>query len=306
MRISPSILYDTCYRQYGIGAFNVFNAEQVHGVFRGAKAAGLPVLIQITPVARNYMHTRMLESMISAAALLYPEVNYAIHLDHGTEAHCLDAIESGGYDSIMIDASHESFEDNIRITGAIVQKAHAKGILVEAELGVLAGVEDDLSVDEESARYTHPDEAHEFVKRTGCDSLAVAIGTSHGAYKFSGEASLRLDILERIAASLPNKFPLVLHGASAVPEELVERINQYGGTLKQDAKGVSPQDLNGAIARGVCKINIATDMRLLWCGITREFFANDPDKFDPIISGATYMNELEQFVKQKCEGLRVD
>jgi len=302
MRTPSHELLKNGYGKYATGAFNVFNAEQVHGVMRGAQASKMPVLMQLTPVARNYMHDKVLRAVIQAAGEIYHQVKYAIHLDHGIYEHCVDAIQSGGYDSVMIDASHEEFEKNIQITSEIVKLAHDKGITVEAELGVLSGVEDDLSVDAGMAHYTNPGQALEFVERTHCDSLAIAIGTSHGAYKFSGNQSLRIDILEKIHDMLPG-FPFVLHGASAVPSTETRRINNAGGRLEKDAQGTRLYELQAAIKLGVCKVNIATDMRLIWTRIHREFFKNSPELFDPIIPGKEYMNELEKFVSQKCLSL---
>jgi fructose-bisphosphate aldolase, class II len=299
MRTSIHQLYEKAYTNYGIGAFNVFNAEQVHGVFRGAMVSVSPVIIQLTPVAREYLHAEMLNSIIADAEKIYPEVEFIVHLDHGNYEHCLEAVEMGGYNSIMIDASHEPFEENIRITKEIVDRAHAHGIAVEAELGVLSGVEDHLNIDEKHSFYTNPAQAREFVERTGCDSLAVAVGTSHGAYKFSGGAGLQLSVLAEIQKQLP-LFPLVLHGASAVPFDEVERINRAGGQLQTDAKGTDPDELLEAIKLGVCKVNIATDMRLIWTRIHREFFQNEPEKFDMVVPGKRYMDELESFVANKC------
>ncbi len=302
MRTATQQLFSKCYGKYAIGAYNVFNAEQVHGIMRGAGNAGLPVLLQITPVARNYMSDKVLRSIIDAASHLYPETDYAIHLDHGNPEHCKDAIQSGGYDSVMIDASHESFMKNIAITSEIVKMAHDNNMAVEAELGVLSGMEDDMTVNDDQARFTQPDQVAEFVEKTRCDSLAIAIGTSHGAYKFKGDQSLRLDILEKIQKMIP-QFPFVLHGASAVPYNEIRRINEYGGKLDEDARGVRLFELQAAIASGVCKVNIATDMRLIWARLHREFFKNSPELFDPIIPGKKYMDELEKFVSQKCLSL---
>lgn len=304
MRISIQKLYQQAYGKYGIGAFNVFDAEQVHGIFRGARKAGAPVIIQLTPVARDYLHPQMLEAILGAAGLIYPEVNFAVHLDHGNFDHCINAIESGFYNSVMIDASHEKYEDNILITRNIVAEAHPRGIAVEAELGILSGVEDHLSVEGNQAFGTDPDQAEEFVRLTGCDSLAVAAGTSHGAYKFAGGSGLQLAILEEIQKRVPG-FPLVLHGASAVPPEEVTRINLAGGRISANARGTDPHELLQAISYGVCKINIATDMRLIWTRIHREFFRDSPDKFDMVIPGREYMNSLEDFVYQKCKSLNL-
>jgi fructose-bisphosphate aldolase, class II len=299
MRTDILDIYHKAYGNYAIGAFNVFNAEQVHGVIRGASVSQTPAIIQLTPVARDYMHPEMLRSILLAAEEIYPEVEFAIHLDHGNHAHCMAAIHSGGYNSIMIDASHEPFEENIRITKEIVERAHNHGIAVEAELGTLSGVEDDISVEAGKARFTNPAQASEFVERTGCDSLAVAIGTSHGAYKFGGGTGLQLEILKQIQERLPG-YPIVLHGASAVPLHEVARINNAGGQLKADAKGTNPYELLQAIKLGVCKVNIATDMRLIWTRVHREFFQQEPEKFDMVLPGKTYIDELEKFVANKC------
>jgi fructose-bisphosphate aldolase class II len=273
--------------------------EQVQAVFQGAETAKAPVIIALTPAARRYAGVHMLSAMIKAAEQTYKDVVYAVHLDHGDSEHCFDAISSGEYNSVMIDASHEVFEKNVEITKTIVEKAHTNHVTVEAELGVLSGLEDDLSVTVQESLYTDPQQAHEFVHRTGCDSLAVAVGTSHGAYKFSGGQGLQLDILKKIAAIM-HSIPLVLHGASAVPFQEIERINRTGGTLKTTAKGVSEADLQDAIALGVCKINIATDARLIWCRVHREFFMDKPELFDPLIPGKTYIQELAEFVVRKC------
>jgi fructose-bisphosphate aldolase class II len=303
MRVHTGKILSEAYGRYGVCAFNVFNAEQLHGVFRGARKAGSPVILQLTPVARDYMQPLMLTQMIRAAESLYPEVTFGVHLDHGNEAHCLKAIETGDYSSVMIDASYEAFEENIRITKEIVKEAHEKGIWVEAELGVLSGTEDQLSINNGDALYTDPLRVEEFVQRTSCDSLAVAVGTSHGAYKFSGGSGLRLDILEKIQCRLPG-YPLVLHGASSVPYDEIIRINHAGGRLKENAKGINEKDLLQAIALGVCKINIATDFRLIWTRVCREFFMEQPEQFDPVIPGRTYMDALEDFVAGKCRMLQ--
>ena len=303
MRVKIQDLYRHCYGKYGIAAFNVFNAEQVHGVFRGASKVSAPVIIQLTPVARDYMNPEMLKGILDAAGKIDPEVTYTVHLDHGNVDHCTNAIESGAYNSVMIDASHETFEENIRITSKVVELAHQKGIAVEAELGVLSGVEDDISIDEKHALYTNPRQAEEFVRRTGCDSLAVAAGTSHGAYKFSGGQGLQLNILKEIQMLIPG-FPLVLHGASAVPLEEIQRINHAGGKISEGAKGADDLELLEAISYGICKVNIATDMRLIWTRIHREFFRDTPELFDMVVPGRVYMSALEDFVAQKCTFLK--
>lgn len=305
MKIGTNILFNQAYGKYGIAAFNVFNAEQVCGIFAGADKAGMPIIIQITPAARNYITPQLLEGIIKAASGIYPNVYYSVHLDHGTKEHCLDAVKSGFYNSVMIDASHEDFEDNIETTRKIVDFAHSKGIFVEAELGILSGIEDNMNVEEDDSAYTDPEKAVEFVQRTNCDSLAVAVGTSHGAYKMNNGSELKLNILKEIQEKLPN-FPIVLHGASNVPHEEVVRINNAGGSLSNDAKGIDEQQILEAIKLGVCKINIATDMRLIWARVHREFFKNSNKLFDPIIPGKEYMLELAKFVNNKCKSLKIN
>jgi fructose-bisphosphate aldolase class II len=303
MKISPKILYEKCYGKYAIAAVNVFTMEQIHGLFRAGQKANAPFLVQMTPVARNYAHSDMLLAMIDAASKIYPKAKFGIHLDHGTESHAFDAISSGKYNSVMIDASHDSFNENVRRTKAVVKKAHEKKVFVEAELGVLSGVEDDISIDEKSAKYTQPDEVELFIEETHCDSLAVAVGTSHGAYKFSGDQGIQFGILEEIQQRLP-KFPIVLHGGSAVNPEEIERINESGGDLNEEAAGVSPDEIIKSISFGVCKINIATDTRILWARIHREFFRDKPEQFDPIVPGKEYMNAYEKFMLEKFDLLR--
>ena len=297
MRVSSASLFRKAYGKYGIGAFNVFTAEQVHAVFKGALLSSAPVIVAITPAARRYMQPCMLDAMIRGAEELYPDVIHSVHLDHGNEPHCTDSIDSGDYTSVMIDASLEPFEENIKISGRVSAHAHVKGVDVEAELGMLGGKEDDITGNDR-AGYTDPEQAVEFIDRTGCNALAVAVGTSHGAYKGSGKG-LRLDILAEIQKKLPS-FPLVLHGASNVPLDEVRRINKAGGTLKESAKGIADEQLKEAIKLGVCKINVATDARLIWTRVHREFFRDSPDLFDPVIPGAKYMEELAEFVASRC------
>lgn len=296
MRLPIKEMFDRAYGHYGLGAYNIFNAEQVHGVFMGARRANAPVILQITTVSRDYMNAHFLEGMIAAAEIVYPDVDFTVHLDHGNYQHCVDAINSGYYQSVMIDASKESFSENIRLTKQIVQFAHAKGIAVESELGVLKGVEGNVS--STHSMYTNPEDVVEFVEKTGCDSLAVAVGTSHGAYKFSGGEGLQIDILEEIQRLLPG-YPLVLHGASSVPTEEVRRIQDAGGNINASAKGVDDRELLLAIKHGVVKINIATDMRLIWTRVHREFFRDEPEKFDMVVPGKKYMEALELFVAAK-------
>jgi fructose-bisphosphate aldolase class II len=224
---------------------------------------------------------------------------FAVHLDHGDEETCYDCIDSGFYSSVMIDASHEPFEENVATTKRVVDRAHAKGISVEAELGQLGGVEEDISVDEDRAHLTDPDQAAEFIERTGCDSLACAIGTSHGAFKFSGSQSLHFEIIEGIRERVPG-FPLVMHGSSSVPQEEVERINAAGGDLK-GAKGVNVSQYLPAAKLGVCKINIDTDGRLVWTRVHREYFRDKPEVFDFRKPGVVFMDEYANFIASRNE-----
>lgn len=301
MLVSPSLLYKRCYGHYAIAAVNVFTMEQVHGLFAAAQKALAPIIVQLTPAARNYATPTMLMAMIDAAAVIYPEVVYAVHLDHGTEPHAFDAIDNG-YTSVMIDASHDAFEMNISRTKSVVEKAHVKGVVVEAELGVLSGVEDDMSIDDKDALYTNSKQAREFIERSGCDSLAIAVGTSHGAYKFSGGQGLQFHILAAIQQALPF-YPLVLHGSSLVDKKEVALINQYGGNLQEDAAGVKDAELQKAIAYGICKVNIATDLRLLWTRVHREFFSTSPELFDPVVPGKKYMEAYQGFMCKRFDVL---
>ncbi|MGQ7871123.1 class II fructose-bisphosphate aldolase [Sunxiuqinia sp. sy24] len=300
MLVSTKKLFQTCYGEYGIAAVNIWCMEQVHSLFRAAQKANAPFIVQTTPVARKYASSEMLLAMIAAASKIYPDTVFAVHLDHGNQEHAFDCIESGGYTSVMIDGSHETFRANVSLTKSVVEKAHAKNIAVEAELGVLSGIEDDLVVEERHKKFTQPSEVETFVAQTGCDSLAIAVGTSHGAYKFSGKQGLQFDILQEIQTKLPG-FPLVLHGGSAVSFEEIQRINGAGGQLGTDARGVSSEELKKAIALGVCKINIATDARLIWTRVHREFFKLSPAQFEPIIPGKAYMDALETFNLEKFE-----
>jgi fructose-bisphosphate aldolase class II len=303
MRVATLELLKAAYGRYALGAYNVCNLEQIHGLFRGAAKAQAPIIVQFTRVIRNYAHPQMLEEMLRGAAAIYPDVIFSVHLDHGDEATCYQAIESGHYSSVMIDASHCPFEENVAVTSRVVEKAHARGIAVEAELGLLKGIEDDMSVSTQEAILTDPAQAEQFVKRTHCDSLAVAIGTSHGAYKFSGQQRLHFERLTEIQKRLPG-FPLVLHGGSAVPLKEVERINAAGGTLDTSASGVSEGELAQAISLGVTKVNIGTDGRLIWTRVHREFFKSSPKEFDFMAPGKIYIEEFAAFAAEKSETLR--
>jgi len=300
--VTPDILFDDCYGKYAIPAINVFTLEQVSGVFRGANRSASPVIIQTTPVARDYAGPEVLLGMVAAAAEAYPDVVYALHLDHGNETHIAAALQAGGYTSVMIDASHDPITENIHRTRAVTEAAHEKNVFVEAELGILSGVEDDLMVDVASSRYTRPEDAAYFVEQTQCDSLAVAVGTSHGAYKFSGDQGIRFDILAAIQQRLPG-FPLVLHGGSSINADELARINRAGGRLAQGSRGVSDDEIKRAIGLGICKVNVATDLRVLWTRVHREFFVQQPEQFDPIVPGKVYIEAVERLCVDKFEKL---
>lgn len=293
-------LFEHAYGRYALGAYNINNLEQTMGLFRGCIDSRAPFIIQLSKGARSYTDKRMLEAMIRAAEEVFPEAVFAVHLDHGDEQTCYDCIESGFYSSVMIDASHESFEENIAITRRVVEAAHARGISVEAELGMLGGVEEDIAVDESHACLTDPDEAAEFVSRSGCDSLACAIGTSHGAYKFQGSQGIHFDRVEEIQKRLPG-VPLVMHGSSSVPEEEVRRINAAGGAMSEGAKGVDPAQYLPAAQLGVCKVNIDTDGRLVWTRVHREYFRDKPAEFDLRGPGKLFMGEYAAFIAGRNE-----
>ncbi len=301
MIVSTQKLFEAAYGKYAIGAYNINNLEQTMGLFRGCLDSKAPFIIQISKGARSYTHKIMLEGLIRSAERVFPDAIFAVHLDHGDEETCYDCINSGFYSSVMIDASHEDFEGNIAATRRVVEAAHARGIAVEAELGQLGGVEEHVAVSEANAKLTDPAVAKEFVERSGCDSLACAIGTSHGAYKFSGAQGLRFDVLEEIQNRLPG-FPLVMHGSSSVPQEEVERINAAGGKL-QGAKGVDENMFRRAAELGVTKVNIDTDGRLVWTRVHREYFIEHPENFDLRPVGKVFMAEYAKFIAHKNEKL---
>ncbi len=302
MIVTTAQLFKQAYGKYAIGAYNINNAEQAMGLFKGSIDSQAPFIIQISKGARKYTDKRMLEAIIRAAEEIFPEAVFAVHLDHGDEETCYDCIDSGFYSSVMIDASHDSFEDNIAITKRVVERAHAKGISVEAELGQLGGVEEDIVVDEGHACLTNPDEVEEFVERTGCDSLAAAIGTSHGAYKFKGQQSLHFNVIEAIQKKLPG-FPIVMHGSSCVPQDEVRRINEAGGKLDPSARGVDENEYLPAAKLGVTKVNIDTDGRLVWTRVHREFFRDKPSEFDFRPPGKIFMDEYAKFIASRSEKL---
>ena len=294
MIVTTAQLFQHAYGKYAVGAYNINNAEQAMGLFRGCIESQAPFIIQISKGARKYTDKRMLEAIIRAAGDIFPEAIFADHLDHGDEETCYDCINSGFFSSVMIDASHDPFDQNVAITRRVVEKAHAKGISVEAELGMLGGVEEDIKVEEGHACLTDPEEAKEFVKRTGCDSLACAIGTSHGAFKFKGKQSLHFDVLQKIKDRLPG-FPLVMHGSSSVPKDEVDRINRAGGQIK-DSMGVDPNEYLPAARLGVTKVNIDTDGRLVWTRVHREFFRDKPAEFDFRPPGKVFIDEYAKFI----------
>ncbi len=302
MIVTTDQLFKVAYGKFAVGAYNINNMEQALGLFEGHTRAKAPFIIQISRGARGYAGVKMLENIIKAAEEMYPEAIFAVHLDHGTEEVAMECIDSGFYSSVMIDASHFPFEENIAITRRVVEHAHANGVSVEAELGMLGGVEEDIMVDEKHAMLTDPEEAREFVERTACDSLAVAIGTSHGAYKFSGNLGLHFDRIKAIQDKLPG-YPLVMHGSSSVPAEEVQRINEAGGTMDPSAKGVNVNEFAKAIPLGVTKVNIDTDGRLVWMRVHREHLRDHTANFDFRKPGKAFIEAYAQFIDHKSEKL---
>ena len=266
---------------YAIGAFNVNNMEIVQGITEAARDLSAPLILQVSKGARAYANHTYLVKLVEAAVIECPNIPIVLHLDHGPDFETCKSCIDGGFTSVMIDASSKPFAENIEITKKVVEYAHDHGVVVEAELGTLAGIEDDVKVSAEDSSYTHPEEVEEFVTKTGCDSLAIAIGTSHGAYKFKPgtKPQLRFDVLEEVSKRLPG-FPIVLHGSSSVPQEYVKMINENGGNMP-GAIGVPEDQLRQAARMSVCKINIDSDLRLAMTGTIRQFFNEHPDKFDP-------------------------
>ena len=276
---------------YAIGAFNVNNMEIVQGITEAAKELEAPLILQVSKGARAYANHTYLVKLVEAAVIECPDIPIALHLDHGPDFETCKACIDGGFTSVMIDASSKPFAENIEITKKVVEYAHDHGVVVEAELGTLAGVEDEVKVSAEDSSYTRPEEVEEFVSKTGCDSLAIAIGTSHGAYKFTPDQCtrnekgilvpppLRFDVLEEVSKRLPG-FPIVLHGSSSVPQDFVAKINKFGGKMP-DAVGIPEEQLRKAASMSVCKINIDSDLRLAMTASIREYMAEHPDHFDP-------------------------
>lgn len=289
--VGPKEMFAQAYAgQYAIGAFNVNNMEIVQGITWAAVEEKSPVILQVSAGARKYAGQIYIMKLVQAALDESPQLPVVVHLDHGPSFEmCRDCID-GGFTSVMIDGSHLPYEENVALTKKVVDYAHPRGVWVEAELGKLAGVEEHVASKEHV--YTDPDQAVDFVHRTGCDSLAVAIGTSHGAYKFKGDATLDFARLEEITAKLPD-YPLVLHGASSVPEKFVQLCNEYGGKVG-GAKGVPEDMLRKAARMGVCKINVDTDIRLAVTASIRQFFVEHPEQFDP----RSYLSPAREAVKK--------
>ena len=281
---------------YAIGAFNVNNMEIIQGITEAAKEENAPLILQVSAGARKYANHTYLMKLVEAA-LIETNLPICLHLDHGDTFELCKSCIDGGFTSVMIDGSHLSFEENIALTRKVVEYAHPRNVVVEGELGRLAGVEDEVKVSSDDAFYTDAAEAEEFVEKTGVDSLAIAIGTSHGAFKFKGEAKLRFDILEEVGKRLP-KFPIVLHGASSVLPKYVEIINKFGGKMP-GAKGVPEEMLRKAASMAVCKINIDSDLRLAMTAMIRQSFAEDPTNFDPRKYLAPARDAIKEVVRHK-------
>ncbi len=290
---SPRAMFERAYKEgYAIGAFNVNNMEIIQGIMEAGAEEKAPLILQVSAGARKYAGQHYIVKLIEAG-LLEADLPVVLHLDHGADFDICKSCVDGGFTSVMIDGSHHSFEENIAVTKRVVEYAHDHGVWVEAELGRLAGVEEDVS--SEHSIYTDPDQAVEFVERSGCDSLAIAIGTSHGAYKFKGEAKLDFERLEKIGGLMPG-YPLVLHGASSVPQEFVEMCNAYGGKVA-GAAGVPEELLRRAAGMAICKINIDTDIRLAMTASIRKQLVEHPEEFDP----RGYLKPARQAVKDMVQ-----
>ena len=302
--VTTKEMFEKAYAgHYAIGAFNINNMEIIQGVVRAAKSQNSAVILQVSKSALEYANPLYLKAMVDAA-VAETGIDIALHLDHGpnleTVKKCIDA----GFTSVMFDGSHYDYEENVAKTKEVVEYAHSRGVVVEAELGQLAGVEDDVNVDAANATYTDPDQAVDFVKRTGVDSLAIAIGTSHGAYKFKGDAKLDFERLEKITAKLEeagfHNYPLVLHGASSVDQESVETCNKYGAKI-DGAKGMPAEMLRDAAKMGICKINMDTDLRLAMTAAIRKSFAEKPEAFDPRGYCGAAREYIQEIVTRKIE-----
>lgn len=312
--VTSKEMFEKAYKGgYAIGAFNVNNMEIIQGITEAAKECNSPVILQVSKGARAYANRTYLVKLVEAA-VIETGLPIVLHLDHGDSFETCKSCIDDGFTSVMIDASSKPFEENIEITRKVVEYAHAHGVVVEAELGTLAGVEDEVNVSAEDSSYTRPEDVEEFVKRTGCDSLAIAIGTSHGAYKFKPEQCtrneegvlvpppLRFDILDEVSKRLPG-FPIVLHGSSSVPQEYVKMINEHGGNMP-DAVGVPEEQLRKASQLAVCKINIDSDLRLAMTGTIRKYFDEHPADFDPRQYLKPARENIKNLVKHKiCDVL---
>lgn len=295
--ISSKPLFQKAYKEgYAVGAFNINDMEILQGITEAIAEEKAPVILQVSAGARKYARHQYLIHLVQAA-MECTGIDCVLHLDHGEDFEVCKSCVDGGFTSVMIDGSKHPYEENVALTKKVVDYAHAKGIPVEAELGKLAGVEDNISVTDKDAIFTDPNQAVEFVKRTGCDSLAVAIGTSHGAYKFKGEPKLDFERLEKIKNLLPG-FPLVLHGASSAPADLVKVCNDYGGQIP-GARGVPEEMISRATKMGVCKVNIDTDLRLAMTGAIRKVFAENPGEFDPRKYLGPARDAIKAVVKRK-------
>ena len=300
--VTTKEMFEKAYKGgYAIGAFNVNNMEIVQGITEAAKELNAPLILQVSKGARQYANHTYLMKLVEAA-VIETGLPICLHLDHGNSFELCKSCIDGGFTSVMIDASSKPFEENIALTRQVVDYAHDHGVVVEAELGTLAGIEDEVNVSAEDSSYTRPEDVQEFVQRTGCDSLAIAIGTSHGAYKFKPgtDPKLRLDILEEVEKRLPG-FPIVLHGSSSVPQEFVKIINENGGNMP-GAIGIPEEQLRQAARSAVCKINIDSDIRLAMTAVIRKYFAEHPDHFDP----RQYLKPARQAVKDMVAHKIVD
>ncbi len=306
--VTTKEMFEKAYKGgYAIGAFNVNNMEIVQGITEAAKELNAPLILQVSKGARAYANHTYLMKLVEAA-VIETGLPIALHLDHGNSFELCKSCIDGGFTSVMIDGSSKSFEDNIALTKQVVEYAHDHGVVVEAELGTLAGIEDEVNVSAENSSYTRPEDVQEFVERTGCDSLAIAIGTSHGAYKFKPgtDPQLRFDILEDVEKRLPG-FPIVLHGSSSVPQEFVKIINENGGSMP-GAIGVPEDQLRKAASMAVCKINIDSDLRLAMTANIRKYFNEHPDHFDPRQYLSPARDAIREMVKHKivdvlgCDG----
>ncbi len=299
--VTTKEMYKKAYEgKYSIGGFNINNMEIIQGVVNACKKHNSSVVLQVSKSAYKYAGPKYLKAMVDAA-VADTGIDIALHLDHGPDFETIKEVIEVGFTSVMFDGSHYDYETNVAKTKEVVDYAHSKGVVVEAELGMLAGVEDDVNVSAENATYTDPDQALDFVKRTGVDSLAIAIGTSHGAYKFKGEAKLDFDRLEKIVANLEgagiHNFPIVLHGASSVDAEMVAKCNKYGGKI-DGASGIPNEMLLKASSMAVCKINMDTDLRLALTAGVREHFGEKPDSFDP----RGYLGNAREYIQTLVEG----